>query len=103
MWTSRVILPWFTLMITSSGIPSRVIPQGSPWCQTHRYFGYYDLTLKHDTKDGSALRGTRASLCEVMCIRVYLKGTRDLNTRRGRAFLALAASPRDGATGSHRS
>ena len=27
--------------------------------------------------------------------------SREIITRRGRAFLALAASPRDGATGSH--
>ena len=38
----------------SSGFPLGV------W--THGYYGYYDLTLKHVTKDGSALRGTRASL-----------------------------------------
>ena len=43
--------------------PSRVIPRGFPlvvW--THGYYGYYDFTLNHVTKDGSTLRGTRASL-----------------------------------------
>ena len=29
---------------------------------TNEYYGYYDFTLNHVTKDGSALRGTRASL-----------------------------------------
>ena len=42
--------------------PSRVVPQGSPWCYTHSYYGYYDFTLNHVTKDGSTLRGTRASI-----------------------------------------
>ena len=37
----------------------------------------------------------------VMWRRVDLEGAREIITRRGRAFLALAASPRDGATGSH--
>ena len=37
----------------------------------------------------------------VMWSRVDLEGAREITTRRGRAFLALAASPRDGATGSH--
>ena len=37
----------------------------------------------------------------VMWSRVDLEGAREINTRRGRAFLALAISPRDGATGSH--
>ena len=32
---------------------------------------------------------------------VDLEGAREVITRHGRAFLALAASPRDGATGSH--
>ena len=52
----------FTLMITSSGI-HRGDSSGFPldvW--THSYYGYYDFTLNHVTKDGSALRGTRASL-----------------------------------------
>ena len=38
---------------------------------------------------------------KVMWRRVDLEGAREIITRRGRAFLALAASPRDGATGSH--
>ena len=37
----------------------------------------------------------------VMWRRVDLDGAREIITRRGQAFLALAASPRDGATGSH--
>ena len=37
---------------------------------------------------------------KVMWRRVDLEGAREIITRRGRAFLALAASPRDGATGS---
>ena len=37
----------------------------------------------------------------VMRSRVDLEGAREIITRRGRAFLALAASPRDGETGSH--
>ena len=40
-----------------------VIPRGFPldvW--THSYYGYMIFTLNHVTKDGSALRGTRASL-----------------------------------------
>jgi hypothetical protein len=37
---------------------------------------------------------------EMMCSRVDLEGAREI-TRRGRAFLALVASPRDGATGPH--
>jgi hypothetical protein len=37
----------------------------------------------------------------VMWRRVDVEGAREVITRRGRAFLALAASPRDGATGSH--
>ena len=36
----------------------------------------------------------------MMCSRVDLEGAREINTRRGRA-LALAASSRDGAMGSH--
>ena len=35
-----------------------------PWCYTHSYYGYYDFIRNHVTKDGSALRGTRASLIE---------------------------------------
>ena len=38
----------------SSGVPLDV------W--THSYYGYYDFTLNHVTKDGLALRGTRAGL-----------------------------------------
>ena len=38
---------------------------------------------------------------KVMWRRVDLEGAREIITRRGRAFLVLAASPRDGATGSH--
>ena len=38
----------------SSGFPLDV------W--THGYCGYYDFTLNPVTKDGSALRGTRASI-----------------------------------------
>ena len=38
----------------SSGFPLDV------W--THGYCGYYDFTLKHVTKDGSTLRGARASI-----------------------------------------
>ena len=38
----------------SSGFPLVV------W--THGYYGYYDFTLNPVTKDGSALRGTCASL-----------------------------------------
>ena len=38
----------------SSGFPLDV------W--THGYYGYYDFTLNPVTKDGSALRGTRASI-----------------------------------------
>ena len=38
---------------------------------------------------------------KVMWRRVDLEGAREIITRRGRAFLALAASTRDGATGSH--
>ena len=72
----------------SSGFPLDV------W--THNYYGYYDFALSHVTKDGSTLRGTRE-----MWRRVDLEGAREIITRRGRAFLALAASPRDGATGSH--
>ena len=37
---------------------------------------------------------------KVMWRRVDLEGAREIITRHGRAFLALAASPRDGATGS---
>ena len=33
--------------------------------------------------------------------RVVLEGAREILTRRGQAFLALVASTRDGATGSH--
>ena len=29
---------------------------------THGYYGYYDFTLNPVTKDGSAPRGTRASI-----------------------------------------
>src|SRR3989337_4541733 len=35
---------------------------GFPWCWTRCYYGYYSIALKHDTKDGSALRGTRVSI-----------------------------------------
>ena len=38
----------------SSGFPLDV------W--THSYYGYYDFTLNHVTKDGSALRVTRVSI-----------------------------------------
>ena len=38
----------------SSGFPLDV------W--THSYYGYYDFTLNHVTKDGSTLRGARASI-----------------------------------------
>ena len=38
----------------ASGFPLDV------WTQS--YYGYYDFTLNHVTKDGSALRGTRASI-----------------------------------------
>ena len=38
---------------------------------------------------------------KVMWRRVDLEGPREIITRRGRAFLALAASTRDGTTGSH--
>ena len=68
----------------SSGFPLDV------W--THGYFNFTIVTWK----GWSTLRGTR-----VMWRRVDLEGAREIITRRGRAFLALAASPRDGATGSH--
>ena len=68
---------------------------------THGYYGYYDFTLNHVTKDGSTLRGTRASLIASDVESVDLEGACEILTRRGWAFLALAASPRDGATGSH--
>ena len=77
-------------------------PSGFPldvW--THGYYGYYDFTLNPVTKDGSALRVTRTSLIASDVESGYLEGAREIITRRGRAFLALAASPRDGATGSH--
>ena len=45
----------------------------------------------------------REHVMRVMWRQVDLEGARELMTRRGRAFLALAASPRDGAMGSHRS
>ena len=77
----------------SSGFPLDV------W--THGYYGYYAFTLNSVTKDGSTLRGTRASIIASDEELVDLEGARDIITRRGRAFLALAASPRDGATGSH--
>src|SRR3990170_8953094 len=48
-------------IISSSGIPSRVIPQGSLGVDT-LLFGCYSIALRLDTKDGSALRGTRASI-----------------------------------------
>ncbi len=38
----------------SSGFPLDV------W--THGYYGYYEFTLNHVTKDGSTLRGARASI-----------------------------------------
>ena len=72
--------------------PSRVFPRGSPWCLRHNYYGYCDFTLNHVTKDGSALRGTRASLIASDVGQVDLEGAREIITRRGRAFLALAAS-----------
>ena len=43
----------------------------------------------------------REHMMRKMWSRVDLEGTREINTRRGRAFLALATSPRDGATGPH--
>ena len=74
---------------------------GFPLVLDTHYYGYYDFTLNHVTKDGSTLRGTCASKLRVMWSRVDLEGASEIITRRGRAFLALAASPRDGATGSH--
>ena len=47
--------------------------------------------------DGLTPRGTRESGVQTG----YREGTREISTRRGRAFLALVASPRDGATGPH--
>ena len=58
---------------------------------THIYLDFTTITWK----GGSTLRGTRE------WIRVDLEGAREIIMRLGRAFLGLAASPRDGATGSH--
>ena len=60
---------------------------------THRYIGLYNCYLEGRVDPEGYLR--------VMWRRVDLEGAREILTRRGRAFLALAASPRDGATGSH--
>ena len=77
----------------SSGFPLDV------W--THGYYGYYDFTLNHVTKGGSALRVTSASIFASDEESVNLECAREIITRRGQAFLSLAASPRDGVTGSH--
>ena len=48
----------------SPGVIPRVFPL-DVW--THGYYGYYDSTLNHVTKDGSTMTGTRASIiaCDV--------------------------------------
>ena len=61
------------------------------------------LPHNHDTKVGSALMVTRASIFASDLDRVDLEGAREITTWHRQAFLALAATPRDGATGSHRS
>ena len=51
----------FTLMIALSGIHRGWLLRVSIGVR-HTVNGYYDFTLNHVTKDGSALRGTLVSL-----------------------------------------
>ena len=68
-----------------------------------KMFGHTDTwTLQLLLGKAGRPRGVPArAYLRVMRIRVNLEGAREIITRRGRAFLALAASPRDGAMGSH--
>ena len=70
-----------------------VIPRVFPLMFGHTDIGLYNCYLERRVDPEGYPR--------VMWRRVDLEGACEIITRRGWAFLALAASPRDGATGSH--
>ena len=70
-----------------------VIPRVFPLSLDTRILGLYHCYLERRVDPEGYPR--------VMWSRVDLEGAREILTKRGRAFLALAASSRDGSTGSH--
>ena len=72
---------------------SRVIPRVFPLVFGHTVTWTYNCYLERRVDPEGYPR--------MMWSRVDLEGAREIITRHGQAFLALAASPQDGATGSH--
>ena len=81
--------------------PSRVTAEVFPLVLDTRLLWLHDFTLTMLLKTSRPSWVPARAYLRVMRSRVDLEGAREIITRRGRAFLALVASPRDGATGSH--